>query len=400
MALAQTLATQPDAARDLRYAAQRVQWQVSSIDAIRACGHHAITDSGVGIRHSVDASGKRTAGFSGLASCGSVWACAVCNHKIASERAAEVATAVRTWESSAEGRYVAMVTLTMRHSLDQALRYLWDSLGYAWSKTTSGRQWADEQAVNGSIPLTLKQQMTGQTRIPWIRFVEVTYGENGWHVHVHSLLFLEDSGDGGQHDQIGRRMFNRWSAALVRRGLVAPDKYMGGLDVKRFSPGAEDVSKYLTKSTFDHASKAGWEVAGGAMKVGKRKGRTPFQILASVVSTVDGDDALAELALWREWEQGSRGRRQVAWARGFRDWLALEDEKTDEEIAAEELDGETLGWIDNGEFKFLRDRKVELLRAAETLPLDVLRSLKPWYWLDAMADYDPSVLDELQLQPV
>lgn len=400
MALKETLAPSTDSARESRYRAQRVQWSESSIDAVRACGHHAVTDAGISVRHSVDSAGKRSAGFSGLSTCGSVWACAVCNHKIATKRADEVAQAIRTWEGSAAGRYVVMVTQTMRHYKGQSLTSLWDGLSYGWSKATSGRTWADLCETFGAVDVTPVPLAPRGRRIPWVRFTEVTLGDNGWHVHVHALLFLEEARGKvaaalaglAPEDCIGRAMFSAWTKALVRRGFDAPIRDSGGLDVRRFAKGAEEVGKYLTKSTFDHANRAGWEAAGGAMKKGRRGGRTPFQILASVVDTGDADD----LDLWHEWEKGSRGRRQVAWARGFREWLALEVELTDEEIAAEELDGETLGWIDPGEWKFLRARKSDLLRAAETLPLEVLREVKPWHWLALLDPSDPEEIGRQQ----
>lgn len=338
---------------------------------------------GVGVRHSVDAAGNRSAGFSGLQTCGSVYSCPTCNHKIATERAAEVAQAIRTWEASDSARYVSMVTLTMRHHDGQLLSTLWDALTYAWSKTTSGRGWKDLQSVYGTINLTGKGR-----RIPWVRFVEVTHGSNGWHVHVHSLLFLEDRPSlfadddvyaGMTDDQaIGRNMFDRWRSALVRKGLDAPIRGRGGLDVTRFSPGAEELGQYLTKATYEHADKAGWEAAGGSMKDARHGNRTPFAILRAIVAAGDADD----LDLWHEWEIASQGRRQVGWARGFRQWLALEDEKTDQEIAAEELDGETLGWFDAAQWASVRGSKADLLAAAETLPLAFLRSAPPTIWLN------------------
>ena len=41
--------------------------------------------------------------------------------------------------------------------------------------------------------------------------------------------------------------------------------------------------------------------------------------------------------LWWEFEKASKGKRQLTWSRGLRQLLGLIQEKTDEEIAAEEL---------------------------------------------------------------
>lgn len=380
VALAQTLAGKPDSKarqrRSERFRVQRILWDHSSLKRVRLCGWAPNNSDGhVGVKINTDG-GARTAGFSGLQTCGSVHACPVCNSKIAAQRADELGQAVMRWQALKGS--VAMVTLTMRHHDGQRLDDLWGALSYAWSKATSGRGWAADVAAHGTL-------IDGKARIPWARAVEATHGKNGWHLHIHALVFLspEQTLDA---DALGASMFQRWRSALMRRGLAAPSARHGGLDVTVVEDASEAVGRYLAKSTYAHDAKgAGWEVAGGAMKDGKRGNRAPFAVLRSFVETGD----LEALGLWREWERASKGRRQLTWSRGLRRLLRLGDEQTDEALAAAEMDGDTVALIERDQWKHLRHRKAELLAAAEVLPLEVLRSTAPADWLAAAPWFGP-----------
>jgi hypothetical protein len=303
--------------------------------------------------------GTRTAGYSGLASCGSVWACPQCGAKIATRRADELSKVMRAVDEA--GGSAFMLTLTMRH--DRAdrlgltkddrkrLRQLednragyeaananrwefdehqaeadaieentlrqrkgcWDVLSDAWARVTSGAAWLADQDLFGGL-------------LGWARVVEVTDGDNGWHVHIHALLCF-----GAQVSaelvaaSVGARMFSRWRAALERKGFDASDAH--GWDLRRVQLGDGDLADYFTKIAH--------EVTGSHRKEGRRAGgRTPMQLLADAVDTYEE----SAIARWWEWEQASEGRRQLTWSTGRRDLRKLAGlgaESTDEEIATE-----------------------------------------------------------------
>jgi hypothetical protein len=250
-----------------------------------------------------------------------VWACPVCAEKILMRRQEEVARALATWTGLA-GR-IGFVTLTMRHNRGQRLGDLWDALTSAWSSTTSGRPWRD---------LCARYGVEG-----WARVVEVTNGKHGWHVHAHVALFLPAGSTSADVEAIGARMFARWSAALVRRGLAAPIASKGGVDAQLW--GASDggrLSDYFTKGDYLHqvdTRKAAMELTRPDYKSGRGGNRTPFQILGDLIDQGDAHD----LDLWEEWERSSKGRRMLTWSRGLRDRLVDLEDKTDEELAAEEV---------------------------------------------------------------
>lgn len=352
-----------------RYSARRVLWSESSIKRVRTCGHHGVMpDGNVAVKLSGAGTPDARAGFSGVATCGSTWACPVCSQKIACKRAADLGAAVAAWQ--ARGGKVVMVTLTMRHRKGQRLKDLWDSLSHAWGKVTSGRGWKRDQETYGTIIPRLvktgarKGQTVNESRIGFARVVETTQGDNGWHLHIHSLLFVAgDVSESGLHE-LAESMFGRWVPALVSKGLTAP-VLAHGVDVRVVSAGdASKLGDYFSKNVYT-ADKAGWEVAGGSGKKAGRGNRTPFQILADVVAVGDADD----LAIWWEWEEASSGRRQLTWSAGLRELLALGEEATDEELAEEDFDGDVVMVFTAPEYAVIRWHSETLLELLETSTL-------------------------------
>lgn len=302
----------------------------SSLPRVAGCGAFAAGGSGAGV--AVKVSDGR-AGFAGLAHCGSVWACPCCSATIASARTTEIAAALR--EADRQGLSATMVTLTMRHNKRQPLWRLWEALSTAWSATTSGRGWATD--------------VEDLALVGWFRVVEVTYGVNGWHVHIHAVMLSEAAGGDAFADELLGRMFARWARALKRRGLSSP--LLQAQDARPVDM-FEGVSEYLAKGTYSATTGAALELTRGDLKRGRgESSRTAFGLLAGVMHDGDADD----LDLWHEYERASKGRRQLTWSKGLRARLVLPlDPMTDEEIVAVDLGGvvvmvlaaETYRWLD------------------------------------------------------
>lgn len=295
--------------RASRYERRGILWRESSLERVRKCGR-VLRGDAVALRITSGA-----AGFSGLTTCGSVWADPVCNAKIMARRALEIGASVAIWQS--QERPVAFVTFTMRHHRGQGLGDLWNALQRAWARVTQGNSWVRNQERFG---------IAG-----WLRVVEVTFGPNGWHVHVHALFFLEHSSP-ADLALMHRSMFGRWSAGLAAAGLAAP--LLVGQDARLIS-GPADIAlrEYFTKAT-DRPRAIGLEMTQTQSKQARFKHSTdtPWRFLDSI----QAGDADA-LDLWHEWERFSKGRRQVTWATGFRRQLLAIEEPSDEQIAAEEI---------------------------------------------------------------
>lgn len=317
----------PPSRRDLRYMLRRRLWVISELGRVKKCGR-VLRGSHVAVRGSQGG----PVGFSGLCSCGSVWACPVCASKVLSRRGLEIGAALVSWEG--RGGRLALGTLTMRHRAGDQLVRSWDAAMAAWHRVTRCKGWAQWNLRLGARG--------------WIRVVEVTDGQHGWHVHLHFVLLVEQAARlAGTVVRFESWLAEKWARCLAAEG--APGALGVGQDVRLADSvaAAVEFGGYLVKSeAYGETAgvKLGRELTGSMTKTARTDWSTQpvWSIAERFVETGEAD----LLERWHEWERGSRGRRQLAWSRGLRDELALGVEQTDEQIAEESLGGEDLVRID------------------------------------------------------
>jgi len=327
--------------RTRRYLRRAGLWPLTGLERLAKCGR-CRTSGYVALRFVGGVSG-----FAGLATCGSVWVCPVCAAKIAARRQLEIQAAICAWYVA--GGRVAFSTFTMRHQAGDGLQTLWDALQGAWGALTSGAPWGRAKDRSG---------LAG-----WLRLVEVTLGPNGWHVHIHALMFVGGKATTTTAGAFFASMQARWVKGVTAAGYTAPLSV--AQDHRLVTDGAVgEFARYFSKAV-DHGPAL--TAAGNASGVPEAPARTsrgsaahavaleftqnqtkgsrsrlgtvpPWRLLDLVL--IDGDaDALDA---WHEWERGSKGRRQITWSQGLRDSLGLTVEKSDEDVAAEELSGSDL----------------------------------------------------------
>ncbi|WP_075334846.1 hypothetical protein [Pseudonocardia sp. Ae717_Ps2] len=85
------LGRQDQALRD-KYRARRELAAITSLSRVKKCGRVSTNEGGeVSLHHTPGPEGEPgTAGFGGLATCGSVWACPVCSAKISARRSKDL----------------------------------------------------------------------------------------------------------------------------------------------------------------------------------------------------------------------------------------------------------------------------------------------------------------------
>lgn len=321
-------------------------WANSSNERQRKCGRTA-TGEIVGLSRRGD-----RASWVGLQTCGSVWTCPVCSAVVLGRRGDELREAVETWAS--RGGAIALVTLTMRHGPADTLASCWDAQSDAWAaaagRSRGARRALDELGAEG-----------------WVRRVEVTHGPNGWHVHVHALIFLAGGTTAAAVAELGAAMFGAWAARLARVGLT-PVADRGGLHAKLLDldQAVEEVAGYVAKGLYT-ADSAALELAGSG-KRGRGENVTPWGLLDSAAA---GDRRAR--ALWAEWEAGSHGRRAITWSKGMRRTLGLGEDLDDQELV-----DESTGVDDVSELVAVWPSSdwAELRAAAEDL-LDVVEGARP-----------------------
>lgn len=244
--------------------------------------------------------------YSGLQVCASVWACPVCAAKISERRRAELVTAVALAKSMQ--MQVKLLTLTVPHGLGDDLPVLLDQIRDAWRRTTTGRagkQFRKLLGIKGTI-----------------RALEVTHGQNGFHPHLHVLLFLEQD---ATNECIQGLFAPIWQDACVKAGLPRPSD-AHGCRVDDGSKAAAYASKWGLES----------EMTKSHTKKGRSGSRTPWDFLRSFLDKSEGWEQSAHL--FRTYASSFKGQRQLYWSNGLRALLALGEEATDEEVAATQED--------------------------------------------------------------
>lgn len=327
--------------RERRWAMAHLLWEFSALKRVRHCKRYLAvvrTTDGVGeveevqVRRSEDG---EAVGYAGLQTCGSVWACPACSARIQAQRRLELGLLMTI--AAAEGYSVVFTTYTLKHKQGQALEELWEGLGYAH------RRVKQDKTVNG-----LRKR---HGEIGSVRATEVTYGGNGWHPHIHSLRFYENTLTQSDVDEMKRNEYRAWKAAAKKRGLGRPSSRAFKMELLDLgdSHTAEQLSKYLVKDIDEEHQQSAqgrriadagktvsgitFEMQGGATKAARRStSYTPMELLGEFADTGN----VEFLERFNEYELASHGKRALSWSPGLKARFNVA-EKTDEAIAAESI---------------------------------------------------------------
>lgn len=336
-----------DSRRGERLRARGVLRSLTTLKRVGECGH--ALGGNVRLRGAVAPEGL-SAGVAGLLTCGRIWACPVCASKVAYVRSNDLEAGIRTW-AGAGGSFV-MLTLTMQHNRGQRLKTLWDGLSTAWRlfvSDGSAKRLRKSIGVNG-----------------YHRTTEVTYGANGWHVHLHVLFFIEGRPGDLTSADAGGKLVARWQAAVELAGFRAVADAQDWKILRGDADALASIAGYVVKGEYvervqdmgRNSRSVAMEMTRSDLKRARRaSSRTPFQILGDLVEEIEATGSIdgADWALWSEWEEASAGRRQQVWSRGMRDRLGLDVELTDDEAAALEVEGEDLIEIPAAEWRRIAD---------------------------------------------
>lgn len=264
--------------------------------------------------------GETRASFSGVMCCGGR-PCPVCGPALYGANRDDIVQCVRAWREGYGGT-VLMGTFTLGHELRDSFEDSAALVAKAWAAVTSGKGWVADRRRHGVAH--------------WVRVFEDKWSDStGWHCHVHYLVFVEP---GRAPDALAllRSMFKRWSRVVSAAGRRVSALAQELHEVDGDSAAAV-LGDYFTKqaAASEHATAdaLGWELTG---RDGKRGGGsiTPGELLQLAAAT---DDPRL-VALWHEFERGSRRRRMIAWSRGLRQLCGVGDELPAEDVAAAEAE--------------------------------------------------------------
>ena len=289
----------------------------------------------------------------GVFHCGSVWTCPSCSQRVSVSRSAEirdVQIAIRE-----DGGITFMITWTIPHDRETPLKTSLDRLKRALrlfrqDKTIWKRLIEDLGYIGHvtSTEITLALKM--DPRDP------LTYFDNGWHVHAHSMMAFKFPGatvdsvttmtltEDAEHSiRIKDLMFAGWCRAVRKAGAPRDPSYEHGFDVRVAWSATTYIAKCEAMVERDDAPEPGekqrprWgveaELTKSFMKEGRKKSRTPFELL-------DSDDP-KDHELFRTYARATFGLSQIEWSRGNWDLRrrylpGFVKESSDEDVAAAE----------------------------------------------------------------
>lgn len=314
-----------------RYSLQSVVRSILPKERVSICLRHTVNKGGnvEVLRHTK----TNSAFYNGLRICGSIWICPVCASKISERRRVELKQAVNIHTNN--NGNMALLTLTFRHSRDDKLKEILNNFLEAIRRFRSGKRYTK-----------IKDQMK---ILGMIRSFEITYGQNGFHPHVHILIFYENQ---TSLKKVEKEMFELWLKACKANNLDTIKEY--GLTLEN----GEKSNDYVSKWGIEH------EMTKSHSKRGKAGGLTPFDFLRKILD----DGEVKYKYLFEEYARAVKGKNQLFWSRGLKDRFLIE-EKTDEELSKEKLEeADVLGLLEWEDWRKIRkaNKRAEFLNKCET----------------------------------
>jgi hypothetical protein len=290
---------------------------MTRLDRVGLCRKHRIAvASNVNIRLCADTLAR----YSGVQTCGSIHACPLCTVTIREKRKSQV-EAVGVAHLAAGG-LLEFATFTLPHNVGDSLGSTLSAARDAWTHLQRGKTYR-------------RLKKSGQI-IGALVAVEITHGYNGWHPHLHVLLFLAADVD---VQALRPVMARRWADGVEESGFRRPSEQHGTV-FERVGGSADALAAYLVKVQDGDAAKSiAAELVRGHTKRGRSRHLTPFQLLevASLGGTTEKQKARAgrAAALWHEYELATKGRRALTGLAPLLRLYGVEDLDDDAAAAAD-----------------------------------------------------------------
>lgn len=234
---------------------------------------------------------QNKASYGNLAACGSVWCCPACALRISVKRAAQISQAVKIWRN--QGFFLAMVTYTHRHTKFDPLASNLRLIKSSYRKMMMTREYQK-----------LRNSWSWQ-----VQAYEITKGDNGWHCHIHTLLFLENP----PPENLEAELFGMWSKYVVAKE---------GIGVNVLSVQDAPYARYITKTD-------SWDIAAEIALGDKKQGGDNY-----LSFLLKGDNESA-----RHFALATAGLNRLTTSRGFWKYFEIETISESEILQGDELPG-------------------------------------------------------------
>jgi hypothetical protein len=213
-----------------------------------------------------------------------------------------------------------------------------------------------------------------------IRAIEVTYGDNGFHPHIHALLFL-DSDVSTTTVQAGYSAL--WQVACPRVGLPAPSDARGCRVDDNRGAGLY-VSKWGLESEM---------VMGHTKIAADGKGKTPWDLLRAWID--DNDEKSRDL--FKVYADAFKGRRQLHWSIGLKALLSIADMTDEELVNQQDEPAYVLAELTVEEWRAIYKNKKEsaVLDIAENDPDGLMDFIKSFVFLVSVTQQKRKLCDDV-----
>jgi len=228
--------------------------------------------------------GSEGACFGGIATCKSVWLCPVCNLRISAERGDLIR------QTADKDFYMAMLTLTLQHDKGDPLDDVLGALKSAARELKRSGMWG-----------RLKKDFN---IVAYPTACEITYGQNGWHPHMHMILFFDGVPD---LDVLFQILIDRWAHVVKKVGRYASADH--GLDLSKTD--AEQGADYITK----FRSNLAYEMTGNY-----NKGKTFWELV---------QQGRRDLVL--EYADATFGLKSLTWSHHAKEILGIEEKEIEDQ---------------------------------------------------------------------
>lgn len=292
---------------------------------------------------------RNGASLAGLNRCGNLHTCPVCSAKVGELRRKQLSAAMVKHIGNKGAAY--LLTFTFPHEADEPLAMLLVKFDKARARFQNSKKW--------------KALKKAKRVIGVVNSLEFTISqENGWHPHVHMLLFCDKQafGEGapatnGDLDSYQiEELRKMWCGHLFKVGLGDNSKLQDMLKHALNVRGGDKAAEYIAKFGRDEKWGASSELAKSHSKIGTAGERwgnlhfTPFQLLVWAES-----DTWA-VHRFREYAEAVDGKRALTWSPGLKaaldvmdvdeeNWAANDDTPQPEQVLIGQLNAEQFSLI-------------------------------------------------------
>lgn len=242
----------------------------------------------------------------GPRACQHSWACPECTARIMRKYSTRIAAAIDAL--SKKGYAATMFTFTVFHSTMMSCEDTFLLLNKAWNIFNKNKTWSKKRKE--PIKKTQKNNVKGNTYKScgaWSRFyqefgcnhtvktLETTYGNHGWHPHIHMLIWVKNE-DLQKLADWEEELNKDWAVAVDKAAKIIYKENEHAYEVRKFLESktdredSEHLGLFISKTTDGKIKRwssgdylCGWggenELTGLGMKTARKDNMTPFQML-------------------------------------------------------------------------------------------------------------------------